>query len=78
MSKPIDTILTFASPSIRLPNGRKNFQGLLYNRICDHLNPLAWAHPATLVLQIVRNRVKKTRRVKIKQLTTDHGNQSKL
>ena len=66
MSKPINNVLTFLSPSILLPDIRTGFQKGLFERICDHLNPLVFIHPATYVHGTVHNRIKY------------HGNQSKL
>lgn len=64
MSKPLDTVLTFTNPSIRLPNVRKSFQGLLYDRICEHLDSIAFVYPATYVARVVRHRIQRTRIVR--------------
>ena len=59
---PVDTILTFLGPSIRLPCGQlsSRFERRLYDRICEHLNPLVFLHPATHILGIVYGRVKRS------------------
>jgi len=66
MSKPINNVLTFLSPSIGLPNIPSRVQQNLFDRICDHLNPIVFMHPATYVHGTIHNRIKY------------HGNQGKF
>lgn len=64
MSKPLDTVLTFVGPSTRLSCGQlsSRFQRDLYDRICEHLNPLVFLHPATSILGAMHGHIKGSQR----------------